>query len=426
MSWLLQNGTVYGTEHGPGARLDLRVEGGRVVAIASRLSPLPEDRALDLDGRIVTPGWIDLHAHVYWGVTTWGIPADPICLSTGVTTVVDAGSAGWATFPGFCRWIVQGAKTRVLAFVHISGIGLTYGPVGEMEDLRYADPELTAEAIRLYPETAVGVKVRQGAAQVGSNGVRPLERAVEAAELAGVPVMVHIGAGVPLPEVLRRLRPGDIVTHCYQGRGDTILNERGELLPEVRQARASGVWFDVGHGSGSFRLETARRAIEQGCLPDVISSDLHAVSVEGPVFDMPTTASKFLSLGMRLEDVIRAVTETPAQILNRPELGRITVGGPADLAVFELIEGEFRFEDTHQQGWHGGRLLRPVYTLRNGELWTPERVWEEFGHPWEQTPPMARKANRQLMERSGIRPSPWWREWLLKQTGSAPEEDEAR
>ena len=400
---VLAGGRVIDPARGIDGVMDVVIADGSIADVAAGITPPIGARILDVSGKVVTPGWVDIHAHVYWGVTTWGIRADALCLASGVTTIVDAGSPGWANFRGFHEWIARPAVTRVLTFVHISGIGLTYGPVGEMEDIRYADPELTAETIRAHPDVTTGVKVRQGRGQVGDNGVEPLRKAVEAAEAASTRVMTHIGAGVPLPDVLGLMRAGDIVTHCFQGRGDTIFTDDGDLLPDVRDARERGIIFDVGHGGGSFHFPTGRRAIENGFLPDVISSDLHTLSVEGPAFDMPTTASKFLNMGMDVTDVIAAVTTAPARAIGRDDtLGSLRVGDVADIAVFDLEEGEFEFQDTHDITEVGTLRLTTYMTVRAGQVWYPADVVEQFGRPEESIPPTVRAANGAMAAAAGI------------------------
>ena len=401
---LLKGGRLLDPGAGIDAAADVALRDGRIDAIEKSIDAQENDRVFDCRGKIVTPGWIDLHTHAYWGATTWGVLPDPFCLASGVSAAVDAGSAGWANFPGFVEFIAKPAAARVYAFVHISGIGLTYPLVGEMEDLRFADVELTAQTALEYPETVVGIKVRQGAAQVGENGVEPLRLAVAAAEMAQTRVMAHIAAGVPLPDVLNLLRPGDIVTHCFQGRGDTILQPDDSLLPHVLEARKRGVLFDVGHGSGSFHYPTGRRAIERGFLPDVISSDLHSLSVHGPAFDLPTTASKFLNIGMSLTDVIRAVTCAPAKAVGlENEIGSLRVGGAADVSVFELVEEETVFVDTHGIEEIGRLRLKACAAARAGDLWTPERAEAELGRPESHTPPVTRLGNEALKRQSGIR-----------------------
>lgn len=366
---VLRNGTVIDPAQQLHRKLDVGISAGKIAALQEDI-PLPEGKqVLDVTGKYVCPGLIDIHTHIYPGVTTWGIEADPTCLAHGVTTAVDAGSASWVTFPGFRELSINRSQTRVLCFIHISGIGLVYGPVGEMTDIAYAAPEETAEVVQENRDVALGVKVRQGGAQVGNNGVEPLRKAVQAAERAGVPVMVHMGAGVPLPAVLALLRPGDIVTHCFQGRGDTIVDEKGKLLPEVVEARKRGIIFDVGHGAGSLKFDTVRAAFEEHFYPDVISSDLHTLCIRGPVFDLPTTMSKFLHFGLSLDDVIAKTTIVPARAIGREkETGSLQVGMPADVAVFELQEGEFSFMDTHGATIQGRQKLVCAAVVRQGKL----------------------------------------------------------
>lgn len=375
---LLTGATVLDPSQGLHGVADVAVVDGRIAAVGTDLA-LEARARVDLRGRLLTPGWIDIHAHVYAGVSTWGIRADALCLATGVTTIVDAGTPGWANLPGFIEYVAQPARTQVLTFVHISGIGLTYGPLGEMVDMRYGDPERTAAVIERWRDYCVGVKVRQGGFQVGDNGVEPLRLAEQAGLWTGSPVMVHIAVGVPLPQVLAELRPGDIVTHCYQGTGDGILDATGQVVPEVRQARARGVLFDVGHGGGSFRFDVARGALAKGFPADVISTDLHTGSLGGTVHSLPETASKLLNLGVELEDVVRQCTQAPAAAIGRgDELGTLRVGTVADLAAFEILdEGGYEFRDVAGERLVGERKIEPVLTVRAGSLYHPADLAEE-------------------------------------------------
>ncbi len=373
---LLKGGTVLDPAQSLHAVRDVAVSGGQIAAIAEAITE-PAERTLDVTGLLITPGFVDIHTHIYAGVTTWGVKPDPAALRSGVTTIIDAGSPSHVTLPGFRWYISEPARARVLTFVHISALGLLYGPVGEMSDMRYAAPEKCAQAVLDNPDLTVGVKVRQGADQVGDNGVEPLRLAVRAAEQARTRVMVHIGAGVPLPSVLKLLRPGDIVTHCFQGNGDNIIDAAGSILPEVHAARRAGIIMDVGHGAGSFRWSVAERALDQGFLPDVISTDLHTGNILGPVYDMPTTLSKFLHLGLSLDQVILAATRTAAQSVGRADLGTLRVGGPADLAVLELREGEFELFDTHGVPRTVRRRLVPCYTVAGGRVFSPNDIEPE-------------------------------------------------
>ena len=374
---VLKGGTVIDGAQGLNGMYDVAVHCEKIAAVEQQIAE-PARETVDLGGRILTPGWIDIHTHIYAGSTTWGIRADALCLATGVTTVVDAGSPGWANFMGFRDYVAKPARTQVLTFVHISGIGLTYGPVGEMQDLRYADPQRTAYVIQRWPEVCVGVKVREGRHQVGDNGVAPLKLAVRAAELSNSRVMVHAGAGVPLPDVLGEVRPGDIVTHCYHGGGDTILGGEDIVIPEVWAARERGVLFDLGHGGGSFLFEIARKALAQGFPSDVISTDLHVHSLNDPVYSLPETASKLLNLGMELPEVVYQTTAAPAAAIGRDdELGTLKVGTVADLAAFEVQEGAFEFRDVGDNLEVGSRLIEPVLTVRKGKVYRPADLKEE-------------------------------------------------
>lgn len=356
---------------------DVAISGGRITAVGTDL-PGDAKETIDLTGHLLTPGWIDIHAHVYAGATTWGIQADALCLATGVTTIVDAGSPGWANLPGFIDYIVAPSRTRVLTFVHISGIGLVYGPIGECEDIRYADPERTAAAIERWRDVCVGVKVRQGGHQVGDNGAEPVRRAVQAGRYTNTPVMVHIAVGVPLDEVLSEMRGGDIVTHCYQGTGDGIINTTGDVEPAAREARERGIVFDVGHGGGSFRFDVARAALKHDFVSDVISTDLHAHNIDGPVYSLAETASKLLNMGISLPDVVRQCTSAPAAAIGRPELGTLAVGGVADLAAFDVQQGgAFEFRDVAREVLVGDQRIVPHLTVRDGVVYRPAELQAE-------------------------------------------------
>ena len=366
---LLKGGTVIDAAQNLNARRDVAITGGVIAAIEQDIPEGAATQTINVKDKFVTPGLVDIHTHVYYGVTTWGIRADGVCPTAGTTTVVDAGSPSWVTFPGFREFIAEPAQTNILTYIHISGIGLVYGPIGEMHDIAYANPSRVAETLQAHRDMTVGVKVRQGKMQVGDNGVEPLKLAIEAAEQAETPVMCHIGAGVPLPDILRLLRPGDVITHCFQGNGDNIVDEKGRVIPEAWKAREDGIIFDVGHGAGSFRYEIAQRAMEQGFISDVISTDLHTGNINGPVYDLPTVLSKLMHLGLSLEDVIEKATFSAAQAIQREEqLGHLKVGTVADVAVFEVLDGEFEFFDTHGTKFIGTKKLKAALTIREGKI----------------------------------------------------------
>jgi dihydroorotase len=366
---LLKGGTVIDPTQKLHDRRDVAVIDGKIAAIEDDISAREATQTVFVEDKYVTPGLVDIHAHVYAGVTTWGVKADPVCTTTGVTTIVDAGSPSWATFPGFREYIAQPAQTDILTYIHISGIGLVYGPVGEMSELEYANPEKVADTLMQNRDITVGVKVRQGKFQVGDNGVEPLKLAIKAAELADTSVMVHIGTGVPLPDVLKLMRPGDVVTHCFQGNGDCIVDDKGRVIPEAWAAREDGIIFDVGHGGGSFNYEVAQRAVEQGFISDVISTDLHTGNINGPVYDLPTTLSKLMHLGLPLADVIEKATFSAAKAIQREDqLGNLKVGTVADVAVFDVLEGQFEYFDSHRTKFIGDKKLKTELTIRAGKI----------------------------------------------------------
>ncbi len=375
---VLRGATVIDPSQGLNGPCEVAVRAGRIAAVEREILA-PSTETVDLEGKILTPGWIDIHAHVYPGATTWGYHADAHCLSTGVTTIVDAGSSGWANFRGLLDYVMLPSRTQVLAFVHLSGIGLTYGPLGELVDIRYADPERTALVIRNWPDRCVGVKIRAGLFQLGEHGIEPVRLAVQAAERSGTPVMAHMGVGIPLPDVLDEMRPGDILTHCFHEKGDTILGDGDTVIPAAWEARERGVLFDLGHGGGSFTFAVARQALAQGFPSDVISTDLHTGSLSDPVHSLPETASKMLLLGMDLEEVVRQTTAGPAAAIGREEeLGTLKVGTVADLAAFEIKEGGFDFTDVRDVVETGDRMIAPVMTVREGKVFRPEDLKDEL------------------------------------------------
>jgi len=368
---LIKNGTLVDPGHGIHGRQDLAVETGRIAAVAEAISSDLARTVLDAADHLVTPGLIDIHVHVYPGVSHLGVDPDSTCLARGVTTVCDAGSSGATTFEGLRRYVIDVSDTRIFAFLNISTLGMLDPLENELEDIRYANPDRAIGVCERHREVIQGIKVRLGTRMVGKNGLRPLALARRAAEAVGMPIMVHVGdTPAPLGEILSQLRPGDIVTHCFHGRRDGILNVHGEILPEVREAIQRGILFDVGHGVGSFSFEVAQTALKLGIAPATISSDLHTLNVYGPVFDLATTMSKFLLLGLSLEEVLTKTTTTPARLLGVSEqIGSLREGSIADIAVFRLSTGEFEFEDSMNQKRLGQKKLEPMAVIRGGKLW---------------------------------------------------------
>lgn len=365
---VIHGGTVIDPATGTRGAMDVGVTDGRVTVVAPHVPLGDTADAFDARGLLVVPGLVDLHVHVYWGVADLSIMPGPHDLERGVTTVVDAGSAGANTFPGFRRFIIEPFAGTILAFLNISAMGQIHPELGELHDLRYALVDRAVEVARADRDLVVGLKVRVSEMLAGPNGLAGLDRAIEAAAEIGCPVMVHIGGSVaPIEEILGRLRADDIVTHAFTGWEPGIFDSAGRIVPAALEARARGVRFDVGHGAGSFAFGRGEAALAQGFRPDTISSDLHRFNVDGPVFDLATTLSKFLHLGLTVDDVIAMATTAPAAAIGRASsLGALAVGAVADVAILRLEEGRFDFVDSLGTHAEGRQRLVPVATFRAG------------------------------------------------------------
>ncbi|MGE5820654.1 MAG: amidohydrolase/deacetylase family metallohydrolase [Deltaproteobacteria bacterium] len=367
---LITGGTVLNPATGLRHALDVGIVGDRIAAIQSNL---PRDNAkqiLDAGGCTVTPGLIDFHVHSYWGVNPYGFDADPICLATGVTTAVDAGSAGPINFLGFKNLIHEQARTRMLGFIALAQHGVLNDP-GELENLRFADPEAAARAVAENRSIGVGIKVRLHKKSVGDNGREALRLAVKAGETSRSPVMVHVGnTGISMEEIVDTLRAGDIVTHCYTPQQPSIVEEHGRLRDAVRKAHERGVIFDVGHANGHFDFNLVRRAMDDGLLPDVISTDLHGrMGPDNPVVDMPTTLTKFLALGLSMDQVIAACTINPARVIGwQDRLGSLEVGREADVAVLQLVDEPAKLRDCVGGEMTVKQRIAARWTVRRGEV----------------------------------------------------------
>jgi dihydroorotase len=374
---VIKGGEVLDPSQGLRGKRDIGIRNARVVAIEADIPAARAAQILDASGKLVTPGLIDLHAHVFPGGSAIGLPADELVPFSGTTTYVDAGDAGASTFSAFRHLVVGQVRSRVFAFVHISNIGLTPFPVGEMHEIGYAIVDLAAKVVAENQDICLGVKVRETKEVVGENGIEPLRRAIAAAELSGTKarVMCHIGdAPGELSALLDLLRPGDILTHAYSGGGNNTV-QNGKLLPAALEAKKRGVIIDVGHGGGSFDFTIAEPAMQQGLVPNTISSDIHAYSGNSPSMPyLPNVMSKFLALGVPLDQVIAMATVNPGHIIGRVDkLGTLQIGAPADVSVLELVEGPVELLDTKGNKRMGKQLLKPVHTVRAGR---------PFGRPY--------------------------------------------
>lgn len=367
----LKNGHLIDPAAGIDAPHDLSFRDGALVAMDA---PGNARETRDLTGCIVTPGLIDLHSHVYWGGTSLGIDPDAYGRASAVATCIDTGSAGPGNFAGFRAHVIERSDIRVLAYLHVSHAGI-YGfskrvMMGESEDIRLMDPITAVEVARANQDVIIGIKIRLGRIASGHQGMTPFAYALQVAEATQLPLMVHIDEPPPsYDEVVAALRPGDVLTHCFRPFPNTPLDGAGKVRASVIEARARGVIFDIGHGKGSFSFEVARRMLAEGFAPDCISSDVHALCVDGPAFDQVTTMSKLLCLGMPLADVIRASTEAPARAINRGELGTLSVGKLADVSVLRLLDGPHEYKDATGAVLRGQKRLTAAGLVRAGRWW---------------------------------------------------------
>lgn len=390
---LVRGGRLIDPRNGIDGLRDVAIKEGKIARVAEGIPASEARHVVDATGLIVTPGLIDIHAHVFYGTDpdtylSGGVSAvapDGFTFRVGVTTVVDVGGAGWRNFDQFKTLVIDHSKTRVLAMVNIVGAGMRGGPAEQ--NLADMEAEPTAKCARQYPGLVVGVKVAHYAGPEWD----PVDRAVEAGRIAGVPIMIDFGGHTPplsLEDLLlKHLRPGDIFTHVYahvRGR-IPVVDEQNHLRPYVIAARKRGVIFDVGHGGGSFLFRQAVPALREGFPPDTISTDLHTGSMNAGMKDMLNVMSKFLNMGMPLPDIIEKSTWKPAQVIHRTDLGHLSEGAPADLAVFRVRDGTFGYIDTAPGKLMGRMKLECELTVRDGKV-----AWDTNGisYPrWEDVPP---------------------------------------
>jgi dihydroorotase len=378
---ILRGGRVIDPSQKLDAINDVAFSQGKVARIGAALKADAGSDVRDVSGAIVTPGLIDLHTHVYWGGTSLGIDAEEFCRTSGVTTAVDTGSAGPGNFAGFRKHVIERSSVRILAYLHISFAGIfafsSRIMVGESEEMRLMAPQDAVEVAKTNRDIVVGIKVRVGAHASGRSGTAPLDVALQVAEEVGIPLMAHIDEPPPsYEEVIARLRPGDVLTHAFRPFPNSPATAQGTVKRAVIEARRRGVLFDIGHGKGSFAFKTARAMLANGFMPDTISSDVHALCINGPAFDQVTTMSKFLCLGMPLVDVIGAATVNAAFALQRPELGSFKPGSVGDATILSIKDGRFDYVDVVGEHLAGDRRICSDGVVIAGRWWHPRHAPE--------------------------------------------------
>ncbi len=374
---VLQGGTLIDAKNAISARRDVAISGGKIAAVAPNIPASEGKQVVDVSGLYVTPGLVDIHVHVfsgdgpeYMGVSS--VSPDDHSFRNGVTTMVDAGSSGWKSFPDFKRRTINRSQTRVLSMLNIVGTGMGGNGTTE-QNTKDMDPEATADRVKQYREHIVGIKT----AHYRAPNWTAVERALAAAERAGVPLMVDFGdftSGRPFEElVTKRLRPGDMYTHTYLP-SVPMLDASGKVRDYLFEARKRGVIFDVGHGGGSFVFRLAVPALQQGFLPDSISTDLHIGSMNAGMKDMLNVMSKFVNIGMTVDQIVAASTWHPARQIKREDLGHLSVGAIADVSVLRLETGQFGFIDVSGARLRGNKRFAAELTLKDGRV-----MWDRNG-----------------------------------------------
>src|SRR5262245_60022654 len=373
---VLAGGRVVDPSQAIDAVVDIGFAKGRVSAIGEGLAGRAA-AVRNVRGLIVTPGLIDLHTHVYWGGTSLGIDAEMFCRKSAVTTCVDTGSAGPGNFAGFRTHVIESSRVRILPYLHISHAGI-FGfsrevQFGESESIRLMDPRGAVRVVEQNRDCIVGIKVRVGRHASGTMGVRTLEAALEVAEETGLPLMAHIDEPPPTyAEVVDRLRPGDVLTHAFRPFPNAPCTADGGVREAVLKGRARGVLFDIGHGMGSFAFKTARTMLANGFYPDTISSDVHALCIDGPAFDQVTTMSKFLCLGVPFTEVLKQTTHNAAFALKRPQLGSLKPGSVGDASILSIKDGKFDYVDVLGEHLVGDRKIVCDGVVIAGQWWHPK------------------------------------------------------
>ena len=367
---VIKNGLLFDSELKIIKNSDLAIKDNLIISISSSIDTDDATEFIDISNRYILPGLIDLHVHVWWGVAHLSVEVDKTSLGRGVPVVVDAGSSGSNTVDGFKRYVIDQSESKILAFLNISGMGQLDNDIGELEDIRWARVSEAVTAAKSHKDFIVGIKVRLSNHIAGANDLIALERSLEAAEHLEMPLMIHIGdTKHSLDSIIGKLRRGDVVTHSFHGRKKGIIDNNGKVIDVVRDARSRGVNFDVGHGAGSFSFDIAEKALEDGFPPDTISSDLHKYNINSPVFDLATTMSKYLHMGLSLEEVFSMSTISPARILNISEnFGILKENTEANITVLKEEKGSFNFRDAMGGERLGTKRLVPDLLVWGGKI----------------------------------------------------------
>jgi dihydroorotase len=412
---VLKGGEVVDPAAGYHGKMDVAVKRDRIAAVEPNIPAESAFKVIDATGQYVTPGLIDMHAHIYQGATYWAVDPDAIGSQSGVTTWVDAGSPGAITLQGFRDHVVNTSKVKIYTFVNISYIGLVAQDY-ELSNPEYCNIEILERVVPQHSDIVVGLKLRAGRSGAAQD-LQPFERVRQAADDLQLPVMIHLSTPPPSVEtVLEYLKPGDIITHCFTGQGMKIVDDNGQLLDAVKQALDEGLIMDLGHGAGSFSFETAEALVGQGIYPDVISTDLHQMSLVGhkmidplkgsafgdlsettdarsivvqvegewePALDLLLCMDKLMHVGMSFEDVLRATTSRPAEVLGlEGQVGTLAPGAYADIATFVMEPGDYELWDIHGNVRHGKQKIRNITTILNGRVF--DRIDIPGPPPWIQ------------------------------------------
>ncbi len=368
---VIKGGTVVDPSQGIHEQKDVAIEKGRIADVRKGINASAAKRVVDASGKLVTPGLIDLHVHCSFGINYIAIDPEADCLAKGCTTVVDAGSTGELNFNGFRKYVINASRTRILALLNIESLGMVefardnpkWPQLVTGQDEMFINVEGTCEVVNQNKDVIVGLKWAH-------HGIEGLALARKAADEVGCLVMAE---NHHQPDCLKYLKKGDMITHLFHGlrmeQHDGLLNADSKVQPEFYEAKKRGVVFDLGHGAGSFTWEVAEKGLSQGIRPDTLGTDLHTKNLNGPVFDLPTTMSKLLMLGMTLDEVIEASTHAPAKALSKQEqIGTLKVGACADVAIIRLQKGKFAFMDVKGEGRIGGQKLSVTGVVKGGEI----------------------------------------------------------